>query len=309
MALTLLEAAKLHSGDVLRSTIIEMFARESDILRVLPIEDIQGNALKYNREGALPGIAFRGVNEGYSESTGIINPIVESLVIAGGDLDVDKFIVDTMGPDQRSVQEALKVKSLAQTFTTKFIKGDSAVDPREFDGLQVRLTGGQKIAAGGTAGGDALSLQKLDEAIDAVDGATHLMMSRTMRRLLQTAARATAVSGYITYGPDEFGRRVTKYNDLPILTGYSAGDGTEPLAFDEANPGGGSAVGTSIYVLALGSGKFEGIQNGTMRVTDLGELQTAPKYRTRVEWYMGLSLYHGRAAARLWGIKNAAVVA
>ena len=102
MALTLLEAAKRHSGDVLRAAIVSIYAQESDILRVLPFDDIAGNALKYNVENALPGIGFRGLNEGYTESTGVINPQVEQLVIAGGDLDVDKFIVRTMGADQRS---------------------------------------------------------------------------------------------------------------------------------------------------------------------------------------------------------------
>ena len=45
MALTLVEASKLHSGDVVRSAIIEIYARSSDILRVLPFETIAGSAL------------------------------------------------------------------------------------------------------------------------------------------------------------------------------------------------------------------------------------------------------------------------
>ena len=93
MALTLVEAAKLQSGDVYKQGVIEMFAMMSAILMTLPFEDIQGNAVKYNREETLPGIGFRGVNEGFTESTGVLNPMVESLFIAGGDLDVDRFIV------------------------------------------------------------------------------------------------------------------------------------------------------------------------------------------------------------------------
>jgi len=309
MALTLLEASKLNSGDVRLQAVVEMFARESEILRVLPFDDIMGNALRYNREGALPGIGFRGVNEAYSESVGVLNPITEALYIAGGDLDVDKFIVATMGGDQRSVQEGLKIKALAQAWTTKFIKGDTTTEPREFDGMQVRLTGNQKIAAGNTSGGDALSLAILDAGIDAVDAPTHILMSKAMRRRLTAAARTSTVAGYITYGVDEFGRRVTQYNGLPILVPYPNNGGTEPIAFDEVNPNGGSQVGTSIYILSVGAGRLTGIQNGGMAVTDLGELQTAPKFRTRIEWYAGLALFHGRACARIWGVKDAAVVA
>src|ERR1043165_2606713 len=107
MALTILEAAKLNPGDVIRNSIIEMFAATSDILRVLPFVNIAGNAYKYNREESLPGVGFRGVNEAYTEGVGVLNPITESLVIAGGDLDVDVFIMKTMGANQRSVQEQM----------------------------------------------------------------------------------------------------------------------------------------------------------------------------------------------------------
>lgn len=309
MSLTLVEAAKLHSGEVIRSSVIEMFARESDLLRVLPFADILGNAYKYNREQTLPGIAFRGVNEGYTESVGVLNPLVDPLVIAGGDLDVDKFIVDTMGQDQRSVHEAMKVKALAADWTRALIKGDSSTQPREFDGLQTRLGGAQVIDAGATSGGDALSLLKLDELIDATDGATALIMNKTMRRRLTAAARTTTVGGNITWTKDEFGRQLANYNDLPILIAYPANGGTDPLDFTEANPGGGTAASTSIYAVALGDGKLTGIQNSVMRVTDLGELETAPVLRTRVEWYAGIALLHGRGASRLRGIKDAAVVA
>ena len=126
MALTLLEAAKLESGDVVRSAIIELYAGSSAILANLPFQSIAGNALKYNREEALPGVGFRGVNEAYTASTGVLNPLTESLVIAGGDLDVDKFILDTMGANQRSTHEAMKVRALSLAWTRKFIKGDTA---------------------------------------------------------------------------------------------------------------------------------------------------------------------------------------
>jgi hypothetical protein len=309
MSLTLVEASKLHSGDVIRAAVIEQYARSADILRVLPFDDIDGNALKYNREETLPGVAYRGINEGYTESTGVLNPIVEPLMISGGDLDVDRFIVRTNGEDQRSVHEAMKIKALALNFALKFLKGDQESDPKEPDGLQVRLVGDQLIDAGATSGGDALSLAKLDELIDAVDGATHLCMNKTLRRLLTAAARTTTVGGYVTYDVDEFGRRVTKYNDLPILIFDKDNTNTQILPFTEANPGGGTAASTSIYCVALGDGKLVGIQNGTIEVEDLGELETKPAYRTRVEWYNGLAVYDGYAAARLRGIKNAAVTA
>jgi len=307
MALTLVEAAKLNPGDVIKNAIIELYAGSSDILMNLPFENIAGNAMKYNREGSLPGVGFRGVNEAYTPSTGILNPLTEALVIAGGDLDVDKFIVDTMGANQRAVHEAMKVRALSLAWTQKFIKGDTASDPREFDGLQVRVTGSQVIDAGSPGGGDALSLAKLDQAIDQTLNPTHLIMNKTMGRRLTQAARNYTVGGFITYDKDAFGRRVTRYNDLPIL--FVDLDNTQAaiLGFTEATASGG-ATGTSIYVVSMGDGMLTGIQNGGVDVRDQGELQTAPVYRTRVEWYNGIAIQNGRAATRLRYIADAAIV-
>lgn len=307
MPITLIEAAK-QVDDPLKSGVIEMFAQSSELLRVLPFENISGNAIKYNREGELPGVAFRGVNEAYTEDAGVLNPVTESLVIAGGDLDVDKFIIDTQGPSVRSTHEAMKIKALAAAISKKIIKGDSETDPREFDGLQKRLTGNQVITAG-TGSGAALSLKKLDEAIDAVMNPTHIIVSKAIRRLLSAAARSSSVGGYITYQADEFGRKVAFYNDLPLLVLEDA-DGTEILGFDEAASGASSPANTaSLYVVSLSPDKMTGIQNSVMDVRDLGELNTKPVFRTRVEWYTGLCLYHGRSAARLRDITNAAVTA
>lgn len=308
MALTLVEAAKLETGDAYKSGVIELYAGSSSILTALPFENISGNALKYNRESALPGVGFRGVNESYTASTGVLNPLTEALVIAGGDLDVDKFIIDTMGASQRSVHEGMKIRALSLAWTKKFIKGDSISDPREFDGLQVRTTGSQVISAGSTANGAALSLAKLDEAIDQTLNPTHLIMSKAMARKFSAAGRTTAVSGYVTYSLDQLGRRVTEYNGLPILTVDLDNEGAAILPFTEAAAS-GTATATSIYVVSMGSDSLTGIQNGTIDVRDLGELQTAPMFRTRIEWYNGVAVFNGRAVTRLQHIGDLAIVA
>jgi hypothetical protein len=311
VALTIVEAAKLNSGDVESQAIVEMYARNSAVLRALPFDNIPGNAFKYNREEILPNVGFRGINEGFSEGVGVLNPIVESLVIAGGDLDVDRFIVQTMGANQRSTQEAMKIKSLAHRWTLAFFKGDSAAEPREFDGLQRRIPVGssQLIDAGATSGGDALSLFKLDTLISRVDQPTHLAMNKTMALRIAQAARNTTVGGFITWQPNEFGQRVMAYNGLDILEVEEDNAGSAILPFTEANPGGGAAASTSIYALSLGAGRLVGLQNGAVDVRDLGELEAKPVFRTRVEWYASIAIMNGKSVARLRGIKDIAITA
>jgi hypothetical protein len=308
MALTLLEANKLNDGNVKRTAIIEMFAQNSDLLRVLPFMDIPGGSMTYNKESKLPGVGFRGYNEYYTESLGVINPETEVLRISGGWIDVDRAMIKTRGSQVRSEQEAMKVKAMALAIASKMINGDSEVNPREFDGLRKRINGDQLVSANLTApaANSALSLEALDDAIDRVEHPTHLLMSKQLRNKLTTASRTMTVAGDIDYTIDEFGQRVTLYNGIPILIADYDETGTRLLQFNEVGPGGG-VNSQSLYVLSIGDGKVTGLQNGPMEVNDLGLVPGTPTYRTDVEWIVGFAVMHGRSCARLWGIQNAAI--
>lgn len=313
MSVTLIEAMKiaLNNGETKRAGVIGVYARVSAWIANIPMRDIPGNAYAYNREGTLPGIAYRGYNETYTESTGIINPLSESLRIAGGTLSVDRALIKTMGESVRTSQELMKVKALAAAVTSKIIKGDSTSDPRESDGLQSRVTGTQIVDAGSTNGGDALSLAKVDQAIDQTAGPNkQLWMSKAMKRRFTAAARTPAVSGYLTYSLDAFGRTVTAYNGIPLVEAYPENDGTDPLPFTEVGSGGATATATSIYCVSLGDGYLSGIQNGIMDVIDLGLDDNGTQLRTLVEWLVSpVVIEHPRAVTRLRGISDAAIVA
>ena len=298
--ITLVEASKLaaNNGDVLSASIGMKFAQESQILGVLPFETIIGTAYQYNREDTLPGVGFRGVNELYTPDAGIINPLTEALRIVGGNLDVDPFIIAGQGQSARTMHTMLKVKAAALLWTKKFISGDSTSDPREFDGLQTRLTGNQNIANGATA----LSLDKLRQAIDQTDNPTHIIMSKAMRRRLTAAASNTSVGGFVTYDTGSFGRRVTFFDDLPILELDRDNLNTDILPFTEASST------TSIYVVSMAEGGVFGIQSNNLTAEDMGRTDDG-FYRTRVDWYNSIVAMNGRAATRLSGITDAAVTA
>lgn len=304
--LTLPEAAKVarNQGNDLLAYVIEIFAMRSPLLRVMPFQDIVGPGLIYNQEGALPGVAFRNVNEAYTPSVGVINPATEQLKIAGGEVQVDKFINRTM-PGARAQQEAMQIKSLADYVQYRLIKGDSSASIKEFDGLQRRIPigGTQAVSNGSTSGGDALSMAKLDEAIDTTEGATHLLMLKKVRRGMTTYLRGSAS---IQQTRDEFGRQLTSYAGLPILEADAFGV-TAGLDNSEAATGGGTTA-TSIYVMRLEPGYYSGIQNGGMQVTDLGEMQSTPAFLMRLEWYMAQAIFHPRAVTRLHSILSSAAV-
>jgi hypothetical protein len=310
MAVTILDAAyALDASRAYERAVMETYVEHNDLMRAMRWETIPGNAYSFNREGVLPTVAFRGLNEGYIESTGKLDPVVETLMIAGGDIDVDKYLADTGGADVRADQLSMKVKALSMEMVKAILKGDHASDPHSFDGLQARLTGNQLIEAKDTptAGGDALSLAKMDELKDSVQRPTHWVMNKTMRSLLSQAARDYQIGGFVTFDKDEFGNRITVYDDMPILIVDEDSTGAQILPFTEAGAGGGASLCTSIYCLSLTDDGFVGLQNGVMSVRDLGELEDKPVYRTRIEWYIALAMKRAKSAARLRGIKSGAV--
>lgn len=303
MPMTLIEAAKAmqNSGDTLSASVATKFAESSMLFEVLPFQTIAGNAYTFNREDTLPGVGFRGINESYSESTGVLQNITEALKIAGGDADVDNFILETGGQGARTLHTMLKVKAMSLLWAKKFIKGDATTDAREFDGLQNRLVGDQLIINNGAS--NALSLGKLREAIDQTDNPMAIIMSKAMRRRITEAAQNTSIGGFVNYTTDSFQRRITMFDDLPIIEMDRDNLNADILGFTEASST------TSIYVCSFADGGVTGLQNNSLVARDLGELQTKPAKRTRVDWFNSFTIFNGRAATRLSNIANLAVVA
>ena len=50
-------------------------------------------------------------------------------------------------------------------------------------------------------------------------------------------------------------------------------------------------------------GRWQGLADPPL--SDLGELQEKPAYRTRIEFYTGMAVFGGKAAARIRGVLNA----
>lgn len=299
MAVTLAQA-QVASTNMLQAGVIQTFIDESPVLDRLPFMEIEGNAYQYTKESALPGIAFRAVNAAYTESTGAVVNATVGLKIFGGDADVDRFIARTMSNlnDQRALQTRLKAKAAAIFFTQSFFEGDSGVDPNSFDGLRTMLTGAQVLTAG--VNGATLTLDMIDDLMAAVVGGPDVLyMNAWTIRKVNRLLRAAGVQAE----PIEVARRIVgRYAGVPMIaTGLGTDGATEILGFDETV--GSSSVTASIYAVKFGEQEFiSGLTNGGIDVYDVGELETKPAYRTRIESYMAIANFNGKAAARLKGI-------
>ncbi|WP_037141774.1 major capsid protein [Rhodococcoides fascians] len=315
MAVTLAEAALL-SQNTLKRGVLQTFVQTSSVLDRIPFMTIEGNAYAYNKEATLPGVAFRSVNEAYTESTGTVVQATESLVILGGDADVDRFIVQTRGNlnDQRATQTAMKVKAASYKFQDHFFNGDVAVDPKGFDGLKKRLTGNQVIDAGtnglpilGNGGSDAHSFFDLmDTLVSRVPGLNGQNGAIYMNSLAQGKFRSAGrrIGGVEMVREDLTGKRILTWNGIPIL---DPGDGlTGAPVLPQTETQGSSSAATSIYAVKFGQDEGDqavtGLTNGGVQVDDLGQLESKPAYRTRIEFYTGLATFGGKAAARVRGV-------
>lgn len=315
MAVTLAQSAIL-SRDNLQRGVIETFILESMVLDRISLLEIEGNAYAYNLEATLPGVEFRAVNAAYAESTGTFNQLTEKLVILGGDADVDRFIQQTRSDinDQRAIQTRMKVKAATYKFQDTFINGDVLVDANSFDGLKKRLTGAQVIPAA-TNGLPVLGaddnakwafFDKVDEMIAAVGapGPDAIYGNAAILSKFKSAARRLTVFDQRT---DDFGKRIASYNGIPLLDIGTKADGTQIITNTETQ--GTSGLASSLYAVKFGQdegdGGVTGLTNGGIQVDDLGQIDAKPVLRTRLEFYCGLAVFSGKAAARLTGVLNA----
>jgi hypothetical protein len=315
-AVTLAESAKLSQND-LQAGVIETFILEGKILDRIPLLEINGNAYQYNLEAALPGIEFRAVNAGYTESTGTFNQATENLVILGGDADVDRFIQQTRSNlvDQRETQTRMKIKAANYKYQDTVFNGDTTVDANSFDGLKKRLTGSQVLDAGvnglpvvGTSDADRHAFfDQIDQLLAAsslgADDIGGLYMNSMILGKFKSAARR--IGGW-TQRIDDFGRSIDQYNGVDLLDAGKRADGT--LILPQTETQGTNTVCSSIYAVRFGEdesdGAVTGLTNGGIQVDDLGQLETKPALRTRIEFYTGIAVF-GKGAARLRGIQNA----
>ena len=296
MALTLTEAGKL-SNDVLLQGVIETVIKDSPVLQTLPFIEIVGNGLTYNRERTAPTVGFYGVGDTWSESTPRFTQLTATLSIMGGDADVDNYLLTTRSniQDLEAAVVQLKARALQHKFEDTFINGDTDSDSDSFDGIGVLATGDQALSMG--ANGGTLTLDKLDELIDAVQGGKPdmILMSRRTRRALNSLARSSG-SGIVVSDRDELGQMVQYYDGVPI--------GVNDWISDAQTVGTSSDCST-IFAYQAGEGGLVGLTSpGGLQVERVGSLETKDARRTRMKWYVGMALFNAAKLAKLEGVRG-----
>lgn len=311
--ITLPEYAKGFSNEDIRRQIIEMFTQYSDVFEIMPFEGLRGSKYVGYREAALAQPQFRGINEASSTGHGLIQPFDEATAIVDHDIDVDRAIVDRHGPERRNYEERMGITAFARLWIDNYVKGDRSVNPRVFDGLNVRAALFGRLFHNSTgSGGAALSLANLDQTINNVSkksGTTYIFVPFISLPLWIQAARTSTLSGFVMQTWDEVGMPKISYGGHRLLWGYPKDDQQPVLQFTETGKGGGSAVCASLYVKTLGEGMLRGIYVRNLTPEDVGLLQDRKTYRTHISWDVSIVDEHKFCFARLDSWTNAAIVA
>lgn len=315
----ILEYAKTMEDQKARA-IVELFPEAVDFFGVMPFMTVPGGVYRYMEEGALPNnVAFRALNEEPTNGYGLLVDRVEQTYPMAGNIDVDRRKIARDGGDRRAIDERLQIKAFGKKWADTWINGNNVTTPREWTGIKTRLAavGGSTdgtnylsriLANSASSGGGALSLAQLDRAIGLVENPNAIIMPKALADRFPAAVRDSAVGGVYTNDTEDMGRRVARYQGLPIYTGYGVTRHGEFLPFNEVGAGGGSAVTSSIYIVRFSEDGVCGLQQQPMEVTDMGLLNNGVHYRTNVEYDVGMAIFDPFSAIRLSSITNAAIV-
>lgn len=318
MALALADAAKLSNNIVLGGLIENTISDDPVLWNGIKWEQINGNALLYNRENALPTVAAHAVGDTWNESAPTVTQITTALAIYGDDADTDNFMRLTRSnvQDPRDIVIATKGKALMYKLSDQLIYGTGAAN--EMSGWQtlVAPAGTQRIHQGAGAVGAAVSLANVDALIDLIRGGRPdlLMMTRNTRRRLSQFARGNGSP--VIYPLEMFGKWVQTYNGIPIgIDDFMVHTETIAGGVFTAKTGGATA---SIIAAKFGGGDVQG-KDGTGMVyggsTPIyieevsNALETKDASRIRVKSYCSLALYNSLHVAILDGITDVPAVA
>lgn len=300
----LLRAEAEHlSNNQLISGVIDQIIERDDLFSVLPFVKTDGKAYVYNRENTLGGADWLDPNDPVNESAATFTEVVSKLRILAGDVDIDKFLQQTMSDtnDQMATQIAKKAKTVGREFHKALATGDATANPKVFDGLPTLAAsaGASQLVTAGANGG-ALTLTMLDELCDAVpNGADVLVMRRGTIRAYRALLRATYGTDAVLQQLENFGRPMLTHNGIPIIM-------NEFLANNETQ--GSNNNTASVYALRLneldGLHGLWGGDNAGIVVENVGTVQNKDATRIRLKWYCGLALKSTRSIARLKGVTN-----
>ena len=275
-----LAQAKVAMATPFEQLVVDEFRRESFLMDQLTFDNAVspgtgGSNLVYGyTQLKTPATAqFRDINQEYTPNEAERSDKTVKLKIFGGSYQIDRVIQDTSGQiNEAAFQASQKIKAAANLFHNAVIKGDSAVNALEFDGLNKLLTGtstelgtNKILDLTDPALGKYDLLDYLDEFLSELTGKPTMIMGNS--KLINKIKSQARKAGYFTQSEDAFGRKVDGYDGIPFLDlGYFASvsggtASTRPIVDNVSRQVGSETITglTDLYAVSLGLDGFHGI--------------------------------------------------
>lgn len=310
---TLAEAAKLISNPVTQG-LAEDVITTNEIYQYLPWIGYEGQAVVVNREDALGDAGFFSVDDAITaKSPSSATQATFSATSIIGDVEVNGLVqVQNLSVGNNVVAHEIsgKAKKVGRLFQTGMATGDGSAP--NMNSLPF-LVDAQQYTTAAAVGGDALTLDRLDELLDLVkakDGQIDwIQMSSSAVRKYRSLLRALGGThqDQVT-APD--GTSMLAFNGVPVFR-------NDYLSTTETDNGAALTGGTqtSIYAGVWDDGSRKvgvaGIYPAAMPVGGLafeeaGKKETKDEDVYRVKMYANFASFNRRGIARLAGVNLAA---
>jgi hypothetical protein len=307
----------------------------------LPVMKVDSLEVRNRRWNALPTPSFAHVGDSYGSGGGKTEAISFGLKVLGHDLDIPKVFDEETAHivDPRALQTDMVLTGLAYLLNDTLFNGDESVDARKFDGLKrisTDLPSRQILDAATFAPTSGASF--LDLRNGGADSATRHafldILAKAHRRLerdgrnnasggTDTFARGALMvmnenlydlveamvrrEGLLRVTTDQFDRTINAWRGIPFVdAGFKDMNGVNYILNNDHDVPGATVPTTSIYFLLLDPEKHIGVlQARGLDVRKIGELQTAPVVRYRIDWTLGVVCWGKRSMVRIRDLRVA----
>ncbi len=294
--------AETMSNNELVAGVVEEIIDRDALLELLPFSQINTKALLYTREGTLGTGDYLDPYDTVNEGGSAVTEHVAKLKILIGDVDVDKFLDETMSDtnSQKAIQIAMKAKGMMRQFKQNLIIGNETATPKTFNGIN-RICVNESREAAIAADGGAITLSAIDALLDEVkNGADVLIMRQGTLRALKALWRDAGGNTGGSLQINNFGLSVPAHDGIPIIVNdFIPGNVTQ-----------GSSVGNTCSIYAIRFNEADGLHGlyggpaAGFRIEDIGTVQNKDATRTRIKWYHSLALRSTQSIYALRGITN-----
>lgn len=314
--------------DLIMKGFYDWLFEASPLVGVIPVVEVKGNGIKYNVKATRGGAEWLSTNDTIAESTGTASQRSAALSRLIGDADVDKFFIATNSTQDPEVLEMKsKAEDMMWEWSERLIIGQTtaqsqATQPKgicqlisevesETETTLDGITNSQVVPGHATSA--ALTIDMMDELLDAVHNPNTLLMSKRMRRKLTSLARAAGNN--LVHDKDELGHPVAMYGAIPIYVDDHIED-AYPDSTTSVLDISSYVVGTTrasandnsiIFALRRSESGFAIIQAQSFKHELIGTVANKDAIRHRFKWYTGFALFDKFAAAALINVLDTAL--